>query len=283
MTSPPLDQCIVMPFRAGPGAPFNGAGLALHFLLGNVLVLHAGFKEMWFGWRVKRIFDRQAAFERYCRDHTVDVDPADLGRKQKVRFWITGICSDRSASLRFVDVAAPDAHAPVWDLPVSLDDRLVDFRARFIDRLAALGHAMHAGRIQAALWPESIDAAGLDAVGRALERFYIFSAYGGDVGLDLAPFERAAAEAPASFMAQDLYGWAHYRNRNYAAARAAFLTSLNINPAGAGAMSGLMWCGVYAKDIEEAMFWSGRKADVCGQDIEAAREEGRQRYRKVNG
>jgi hypothetical protein len=83
-------------------------------------------------------------------------------------------------------------------------------------------------------------------------------------------------------MAQDLYGWALYRNKQYARAKAAFLTSLAINPAGAGAMSGLMWCGVYGQDLEEAMFWSGRKADVCRQDVPAAREAGRRRYRKVN-
>ena len=61
-----------------------------------------------------------------------------------------------------------------------------------------------------------------------------------------------------------------------------FITSLRINPAGAGAMSGLMWCGVYTKDLEEAMFWSGRKADICSQDIQAAREAGRKRYAKAN-
>ena len=83
-------------------------------------------------------------------------------------------------------------------------------------------------------------------------------------------------------MAQDLYGWALYRNQNYHEARHAFLTSLRINPAGAGAMSGLMWCGVYAKDLEEAMFWSARKADVCRKDVQAAREAGRRRYAKVN-
>jgi Pyruvate/2-oxoacid:ferredoxin oxidoreductase gamma subunit len=122
----------------------------------------------------------------------------------------------------------------------------------------------------------------LDAVGQALEGFYIYSAYGGDGPLDVSPFKLAVTMAPESFMAQDLYGWALYRSQDYKAARGAFLTSLRINPAGAGAMSGLMWCGVYGKDLEETMFWSGRKADICHQDIQAAREAGRRRYEKAN-
>ena len=119
-------------------------------------------------------------------------------------------------------------------------------------------------------------------MGRALEVFYIYSSYGGDGAIDLAPFEKAAALAPDSFMAQDLHGWALYRNKDYIMAKIAFLKSLRVNPAGAGAMSGLMWCGVYAKDLEEAMFWSGRKADACRQDVAAAREAGRRRYEKAN-
>ena len=56
MVQSPTDQCIVLPFRAENRHPFNGTGLSLHFLVGNVLALHTGLKEMWFGWRVKKIF-----------------------------------------------------------------------------------------------------------------------------------------------------------------------------------------------------------------------------------
>ena len=52
-------QCIVLPFQPDSLQDFNGVGLALHFLLGNVMVLHTGLKECWFGWRVNKIFPEE--------------------------------------------------------------------------------------------------------------------------------------------------------------------------------------------------------------------------------
>lgn len=282
MVQSPTDQCIVLPFRAENGHPFNGTGLALHFLAGNVLALHTGLKEMWFGWRVKKIFPEQAAFERYCRDAADNLDLLQVSRSQQVRLWLHGNFSDPSVAVHFFDGQAPDSrHTPV-DLPISIDDGLIGFRSRLMKALESMGRPMPPAQVEAALWPEAIGRKGLDAVGRALEGFYIYSAYGGEGALDASPFEKAVAEAPESFMAHDLHGWALYRNKDYQAAKRAFLTALRINPAGTGAMSGLMWCGVYGKDLEEAMFWSGRKADICRQDVQAAREAGRRRYEKAN-
>jgi hypothetical protein len=282
MIPSPSDQCIVLPFRAEKGHPFNGSGLALHFLVGNVLALHTGLKEMWFGWRVKKIFPEPASFERYCRDAAVELDLLQVSLAQQVRLWLHGLFSDRSVALDCFDGQAPDTrHGPV-ELPISIDDGLIGFRTHLMKGLEAMGRPMPPAQVQAALWPEIIGRPGLDAVGRALAGFYIYSAYGGEGALDASPFEKAVAEAPESFMAQDLLGWARYRNKDYQAAKRAFLTALRINPAGTGAMSGLMWCGVYAKDLEEAMFWSGRKADVCRQDVQAAREAGRRRYEKAH-
>jgi len=282
MSQAPTDQCIVLPFRAESRHPFNGSGLALHFLVGNILALHTGLKEMWFGWRVKKIFPEKAPFQLYCRDAASKLDLVQISRSQQVRLWLYGNFSDQSVSLHFFDGQAPDVlHAPV-DLTISIDDGLIGFRSQMLKWLESMGRPMPKAQVQAALWPETISREGLDVVGQALEGFYIYSAYGGEGPLDVSPFKKAVTEAPESFMAQDLYGWAHYRNKDYTAAKRAFLTALRINPAGAGAMSGLMWCGVYGKDLEEAMFWSGRKADICRQDVQAAREAGRRRYEKAN-
>jgi len=282
MAQPPTDQCIVLPFRAEPKQPFNGTGLALHFLVGNVLVLHTGLKEMWFGWRVKKIFPEKAPFQRYCRDAASKLDLVQISQSQRVRLWLYGNFSDQTVYLNFFDAQAPNARHATVDLPISIDDGLIEFRVQLINWLQSMGRPMPNAQIQPALWSETISREGLDTVGQALEGFYIYSAYGGNGPLDVSPFKKAVTVAPESFMAQDLYGWALYRNQDYKAAKAAFLTSLRINPAGAGAMSGLMWCGVYGKDLEEAMFWSGRKADVCRQDVQAAREAGRRRYEKVH-
>ena len=282
MVQSSTDQCIVLPFRAENRHPFDGTGLALHFLVGNVLALHTGLKEMWFGWRVKKIFPEKAALQQYCRDAAAKLDLLQVSQSQKVRLWLYGNFSDPSVSLHFFDGQEPDVrHAPV-DLPVSIDDGLIGFRTQLLKWLESMGRPMPKAQVQAVLWPETIGHEGMDAVGRALEGFYIYSAYGDDGPLDASPFEKAVAEAPESFMAQDLHGWALYRNKDYTAAKRAFLTALRINPAGTGAMSGLMWCGVYGKDLEEAMFWSGRKADICRQDVQAAREAGRRRYEKAN-
>lgn len=282
MEQSPTDQCIVLPFRADKRAPFDGTGLALHFLVGNVLALHTGLKEMWFGWRVKRIFPKKASFERYCRDAADKLDLLQVSRAQQVRLWLHGNFSDPSVALHFFDGQAPDVRRAPVRLPISIDDGLIGFRTQLLKWLEFMGRPMPQAQVQAALWPETVGRGGLDAVGRALEGFYIYSAYGGDGPLDPIPFKKAVAEAPESFMAHDLYGWALYRNKDYKAAKQAFLTALRINPAGTGAMSGLMWCGVYGKDLEEAMFWSGRKADICRQDVQAAREAGRRRYEKAN-
>ena len=283
MKTSPTDQCIVLPFRPQHPQPFSGIGLALHFLLGNVLVLHTGLKEMWFGWRVKKIFPQQEAFQHYCRDATASLDLARVSHAQKVRLWIHGILSVPSMALHFFDGQHRVAdNAPPIALGTSTGDRLIGFRSQFMAGLKSIGHAMPENQIQAALWPETIDRKGLDAVGRALETFYLFSAYGKSAALDTTSFQKAVAAAPESFMAHDLHGWALYRNADYPGAKAAFLTALQINPAGAGAMSGLMWCGIYTKDLEEALFWSGRKAEACRRDIEAARQACRRRYQKAH-
>ena len=282
MSLPPTAQCIVLPFRAQNPQPFNGTGLALHFLVGNVLVLHTGLKEMWFGWRVKKIFPERASFQLYCRDIASQLGLVQVSLAQQVRFWIYGSFTDKTIRLHLFDAEKPDAPLAPVDLAISTDDNLIGFRTQLFKWLESTEQPMPQDQVQAALWPEAISREGLDAVGQALEWFYIYSAYGGDGPLDVSPFKKAVAVAPESFMAQDLYGWALYRNQDYKAARSAFLTSLRINPAGAGAMSGLMWCGIFAKDLEEAMFWSGRKADICRQDVQAAREDARRRYEKTN-
>jgi hypothetical protein len=282
MESSPSDRCIVLPFRPAHQGAFDGRGLALHFLVGNVLVLHTGLKEMWFGWRATKIFHRPEALQRYCRGTGECLDLVEISRAQKIRFWITGRCTETTATLHLFDAEATGSPLSSTDIAISSGDRLVDFRVRLIQWLGTGVHPMPPAQAEAALWPETVDRIGLDAVGRALEALYLY-AYGSEAPLDLAPFEKAAAMAPEAFMAQDLHGWAFYRNRDYTSAKIAFLKSLRINPAGAGAMSGLMWCGVYGKDLEEAVYWSARKADVCGRDVSAAREKGRRRYEKVNG
>jgi len=265
-------QCIVLPFQSDPSEELNGVALALHFLLGNVMVLHSGLKECWFGWRAGKIFKQKADLQAYCRGKEISVDLPRFGTEQNVRFWLHGKAGNRFATVFLFDAAGNEQHLSKY-IPVTCADGLVEFRRIFLDYLAACGQPFPVERVQQALWPEPISLQGLDILGCALEVFYLHSAYEGKGKIDSTLFAKAAAVAPNSFMAQALLGWASYRNRNYRAAKESFLRALRSNPHGIGAMSGLMWCGVHTGDRGEAQFWAARKAEMRGEDIEEARQK----------
>lgn len=274
-------QCIVLPFQPDPSEDFNGVGLALHFLLGNVMVLHTGLKECWFGWRVNKIFPEKTDLKAYCRGKEILVDLHKVSTEQNVRFWLYGKAGDRFVTVFLFD-AADNEQSLSKRIPISYSDGLVEFRRIFLDHLAACGHPFPAKQVQPALWAETISMQGMDILGRALESFYLHSAYSGKGKIDSGLFEKAAAVAPNSFMAQDILGWASYRSQDYRAAKESFLRALLSNPHGIGAMSGLMWCGVYTGDREEAQFWAARKAEVRGEDIKEARQKVLNRIKKLN-
>jgi len=274
-------QCIVLPFQPDPSEDFNGVGLALHFLLGNVMALHTGLKECWFGWRVNKIFPEKTDLKAYCRGKEVLVDLHQVSTEQNVRFWLYGKAGDRFVTVFLFD-AADNEQSLSKRIPVSYSDGLVEFRRIFLDHLAACGHPFPAKQVQPALWAETISMQGMDILGRALESFYLHSAYSGKGKIDSGLFEKAAAVAPNSFMAQDILGWASYRSQDYRAAKESFLRALRSNPNGIGAMSGLIWCGVYTGDREEAQFWAARKAEVRGEDIKEARQKALNRMKKLN-
>ncbi|MEA3232750.1 MAG: tetratricopeptide repeat protein, partial [Thermodesulfobacteriota bacterium] len=132
-------------------------------------------------------------------------------------------------------------------------------------------------------WPEKMTWKGADIFGRALEAFYIYSAYGdpNEGKIDLHPFKKVVATSPGSFMGLNVLGWVCYRNKRYQSAKDAFLRALLANPNSPGVMSGLMWCGVYTKDEEEALYWASRKATVMDENIETARQKTLNRLKKV--
>jgi hypothetical protein len=281
MALSPTDQCIVLPFRAGTAQPFNGTGLALHFLVGNVLVLHTGLKEMWFGWRVKKIFPGKgvvSALLSRCGQ------PTGPGSGQPVAegalLALRQLRTRQPSSFIFSTDNAGSRHPPV-DLAITLDDGLIGFRTQLIQWLDSLGRPMPDDQVRHPCGPKR-------SAAKAWTLWVVHWSF---------------FTCTRPMAATDRWRCRHLKRRQrrrnlswlriYTAGRftatgtirphgVAFLTSLRINPAGAGAMSGMMWCGVYDKDLEEALFWSGRKADVCRQDVQAAREAGRRRYAKVN-
>lgn len=274
-SSDSFPRCVVLPL-VGKDGRSSHAGLALHFLLGNVVVLYPAFQEFWFGWRIAKIFPAPKDLTSYCRIGTPDPAPFQAGKREDIRFWIAGVLAGEpdclSAELSLFD-AETENREPSPAMAVDIDGGLIGFRKQFIAWLENCGHRLSAEQQEKALWPEEVSEEGLAAIGRALEGFYLQSAYGGKAPVDLPPFETAAAEAPAAFMAHDLLGWARYRNQEYAKSREAFVESVRINPHGAGAMAGLIWCGVMMQDSKEVEYWASRKAASCDGDAGKAREK----------
>ena len=272
---------IVLPLQPEKADQYTGVGLALHFLLGNTVVLNTNLKEFWFGWRTSKLYTTREAFKTYLIGQNKPMALKQLSEEQKIRFWLYGTFNGKATALSIYDSAA-DSHADT-EIPFSVEDHLVGFRKAFIRQLAGYGIAFPEDMQPKALWPEKISLEGLDVAGRALEEFYYYSAYTDRSGrIDTSPFEKAAALAPESFMAQNLLGWAHYRNTDYENARSCFLRAVLANPAGTGAMSGMMWCGIYMKNKEEALFWASRAAEVRNQDVAKARQKTIKRWNKYN-
>lgn len=232
-------RAIVMPFQPVWSGGDNGTGMALHFLLGNVLVLNHNLKEMWFGWRVGKIFPDAKGLTAFCHGGGTEFDYHKLGQEQKVRFWFTGSIENSEVDMRAYD-ATDSAKNSRNRILFTTTDQLKGFRLRYMDWSEDIGIKFDPLQRDAALWPEEISDGGLAAVGSALEAFYLYSAFGGEGGIDTGPFDTAVKLSPNSFMAQDLLGWALYRNEAYAPAKTAFLKALRVNPHGAGAMAGMM-------------------------------------------
>lgn len=273
-----ISRCIVLPLQPESAPDFNGVGLALHFLLGNTIVLHTGLKEFWFGWRVKKIFPEKKDLAGYCRGKDGRLDLKRLSAEQGIHLWIHGQVVDRRVTILLFN-ASKDEQAPSMTIPFSIEDELVGFCQAFIYWLEDCGLPFPEEQKKHALWPEKISTQGMDILGRALEAFYLYSSYDGQGGIDLRLFKEAVLTSPDSFMCQNLLGWAYYRNKCYKEAKASFLKALQANPNGTGAMSGLMWCGVFTINREEALYWAERKAAVRQEDLETAKQKVLNRFK----
>ncbi len=272
---------IVLPLQPETPEQYDGAGLALHFLLGNTAVLNTNLKEFWFGWRTKKLFPLREELAAYLVGQNKPLAFKQLSEEQKIRFWLYGRVKGEVAALSIYD-SAEDSHSDT-EIRFSPDDHLKGFRQAFIRQLSGYGIAFPEEMQPKAMWPEKISREGLDVVGRALESFYYYSSYTDRTGrIDLVPFEKAVTLAPESFMAQNLLGWAHYRNKEYKQARAGFLRAVLVNAAGTGAMSGLMWCGIFMQNKDEALYWASRAAEVRNQDVAQARQKTIKRWKKYN-
>ncbi len=282
LTSNP--RLVVLPLQPGASQPYDGIGLGVHFLLGNIVATHTGLKEFWFGWRIKKLFSEKGKLSAYCRGETPPLDIARLGKEQKIRYWLQGRVqtgeSRIKTTLRLTDV---EKGGKDWTTELIIDpvDQLIRFQNEFITWLDACGLSFPQDSAAPTPWPESISPNSLDLLGRDLETYYLHSTWGDNTPLDPELFGPAVAAAPSSFLAHDLKGWILYKTRQYQAAEKSFETAISINPAGVGALSGLMWCAVLMGNQEKACHWAMAKADIRGESREAARAGVEKRMKKA--
>ncbi len=279
---PSRPKAIVLPFRSKNGGLTGGVGMGLHFLLGNMLILNRSLAEMWFGWRVRKIFPKYDAFMSYCRNESAPLDLTLVGREQKIRYWFGGVVADNTVDMELTGVSET---VNTWreEIPYTCDDHLVGFRESVMGWMGACGVPFQKAEHRMALWPEQISIEGLHAFQHAMKDMYTFSSYDPSDRFDIHWFESLVSKCPDSFIAQDLLGWARYRRQEYQPAREAFSNALQKNAAGVGAMAGLMWCGVMTGNEEDALRWAIKKAETRQEDIADAREKTIRLIKKYRG
>jgi tetratricopeptide (TPR) repeat protein len=277
-------RLVVLPLQPQQGQAFNGAGLGIHFLLGNIVALHTGLSEFWFGWRVEKIFLEDEKLSAYCRGEYAGLDIAKLGKDQDIRYWLQGTVRQQK-NLILVTLILTDTlgehDSLTTELTLKPANKITDFQKKFISWLKTCGLPFPDAQVDKAIWPETTTPEGLDLLGRALEAHYLHASWGDKGPIDLELFDRAVSAAPNSYLAHDLKGWILYKNKDYQAAEESFRHALKLNPNGLGAMAGLMWCAIYTNNEDEAYTWATAKADLRGESREAAKAAVRRRMRKA--
>jgi tetratricopeptide (TPR) repeat protein len=267
-------KLIVLPLQPDKDQEYNGIGLGIHFLLGNMMAIHPELAEFWFGWRANKIFKSVSEFQAFCRGNN-DIDLNRVAKEQKIRFWLYGRYRQKKDMI-FVSLTLYDADLKKNnEIKFSLDtaDFFVDFGHVFFQWLALCNLPLDHCQMKKAMWKENISIKGLDYLGRAVETTYlnyIDASLFKDGLFDLEWFEKAVIESPKSYLTHDIKGWAFYKNKAYGKSKNSFKKALKKNPDGMGALAGMMWCYVFEKNKEKAMAFSIAKADVKKDSHESA-------------
>jgi tetratricopeptide (TPR) repeat protein len=277
-------RLIVLPLRQEDEQAYTGTGLAIHFLLGNVVALHTDLKEFWFGWRVKKIFLEKERLRAYCHGEDPQLDFSKLGKEQGIRYWLRGSVQQRGSTMKatliLTDTKGKNKERSTT-LTLDVSNQLIGFRKGFLAWMEKCGLPLPDAQAKKTLWPEKSNPEGLDLLGRALETYYLHSSWGEKGPLCLYLFDRAVSTAPASYLAHDIKGWALYKNKDYRAAKESFRSALTLNPHGLAALAGLMWCAIYTHDEDAAYTWAVAKADLRGESRKAAKAHVKKRIRKA--
>lgn len=262
-----------MPLQPAAGQGYDGVGLGLHFLLGNVMAVHPLLNEFWFGWRVAKLFIDQDQFTRYCWGEIGFNEIEKSKGIQDVVFRLSGIYEKKAGQLAVsltLSVFEQPGKTQAQSFVIDLSDGLIDFRKKFIAWLETCDLPFTDVQARKILWPERICMKGLDYLGCSMAATYMNYLDPAEVKINLGWFEKAVKKAPDSYLAWDMKGWGLYKNQSYESAKKAFLKAVSINENGLGALAGLMWCHIFTRNRRQALKWALAKADVRQDSHEKA-------------
>jgi tetratricopeptide (TPR) repeat protein len=267
-------RLIILPLQPEKTIESDGTGLGVHFLLGNVIAVHTGLKEFWFGWRMTKLFRGKNHLHAYCRGNEQLPNIARLGEDQQTRYWIEGTYKRKQGmiflALNLFDILNPDQKNMI-QIPLDTRDHLIGFRKLFLAWLEKCGLPISKEQSDKAMWPEKITPEGLDFLGRALEKTYhgyFAPKLDENYTESLMLFDKALAQCPESYLIHDMKGWAFYKNKDYIKALTSFQTAVELNKNGLGALSGMMYCHICLGNQTKAIKFAQAKADVRNASYE---------------
>ena len=267
-------KLIVMPLKPAQGQVYNGTGLGIHFFLGNIIALHDRLTEFWFGWRVKQLFPEKEKLQAYCRGRSADMDFNALGKSQGIRYWLSGTYKEAADGIRVFLTLSDTVAQTVFSCEMKMDTgrHFETFYTDLFSWFGSCGLPFSEAQASRASWPEKIDAAGLDLLGKAVETTYLsyIEGTGNEIAIPMDAFKKSVAYSPESFLAHDLYAWALVKNKSYTKAEGSFCTALEFNKNGLGALAGLMWCAVFTGNRRDADKYALAKADARNDDPKKA-------------
>jgi tetratricopeptide (TPR) repeat protein len=258
-------KLIVLPLAPDKDQEYNGIGLGIHFLIGNMIAVHSSLAECWFGCRVNKIFKSVPDLQAFCKGKSLNINR--VAKQQKIRFWLDGRYRQEK-NIIWVFLTLYDAELEKnYHIHFCLDpsDFFLEFGRNFFLWLDQCNLPLDHQQRKKALWKENINIQGLDYLGRAVEttyKNYIDPSLFKDGFFDLEWFEKAVNESPLSYLSHNLMGWAFYKNEDYKKSRDCFQKALEKNKAGFGALAGMMYCHIFEKNRTKALEFSLARADV---------------------
>ncbi len=266
-------KLIVMPFTPENDQEYSGMGLGIHFFFGNIISIHTGLEEFWFGWRVKRLFPEIKLLKAYCKGDGPKLDILNLAKEHEVRYWLEGKYK-QSNDMITLSLSLHDINEKIQthktQLTINVNDDLSDCNNMFFEWIAQCNLPLSEAHRTKALWSEKINIKGLKFLGDALETTYL-SYIDPSIPTDIDKFESAVSSSPESYLTHDLLAWALYKRKDYDSAIKSFNTAISLNENGLGALSGLMWCAIFKKNETQACKYAFAKADVRNEGHEKAK------------